>query len=59
MTDPPPICPIHKVRDGYIPQYPDGTMLRAFEDFRHAWRAVGTAITELILSVFDKTVGGR
>lgn len=59
MIDPSPICPIHKVRDGYIPRYSDGTMLRAFEDCRHAWRAVGTAMMELILSVFDKTVGGR
>lgn len=55
----PPPCSVHKIRDGYVPTYPEGTIARAFEDFRHAWRAVGVAVAELILSFFDKTVGGR
>lgn len=56
----PPPCSVHKNRRcGYVPTYPEGTMARAFEDFRHAWRAVGVAAAELILSLFDKTVGGR
>lgn len=52
-------CPVHKIRDGYIPKYPEGTIARVSEDFYHAWMAVGRALAELILSLFDKTVGGR
>lgn len=56
------MCEIHGIDDGYVPTYPEGTMLRAWEDLSHAervlWGAIVNAMSRPLQWICERLISG-